>query len=131
MIVIELMLKRFKFPAMWVDRVMKCVTTMSYNFLRNGDNFGEVIPKRGARQGDPISPYLYILCIEWLSGMVRQYEVCGLLHGCRIAPNAPSISHLFFADDCYFFSESKKGRSTNVKGCTTEVYGLVRVVDKL
>lgn len=70
--------------------------------------FGEVIPQHGVRQGDPIFPYLYILFAEGLSGMIRVYEDCGLLHGCKIANNAPPISHLLFADDCYFFLKATK-----------------------
>lgn len=108
---IEVMLERFKFPVTWIERVMKCVKTVSYSFIRNGEVFGEVVPHRGVRQGDPISPYLYILCAEGLSGMIRKHEECGLLHGCRIAKNAPSISHLLFADDCYFFLRATKAEA--------------------
>lgn len=100
---IEVMLTKFGFPRDWILRVMKCVTTVSYCFLREGKFFGDVQPQRGVRQGDPISPYLYILCAEGLTGLIRQYEDSGLLHGCKVARGAPSISHLLFADDCYFF----------------------------
>lgn len=100
---IEFMQKKFGFPQVWIDRVMKCVKTVSYSFLQDGKIFGNVEPKRGVRQGDPISPYLYIMCAEGLSGIIKRYEDDGLIHGCKIARGAPPISHLLFADDCYFF----------------------------
>lgn len=118
---IEEMFQRFDFPALWVDRVMKCVKSVSYSFLRDGDVFGEINPNRGIRQGDPISPFLYIICVEGLSGMIRVHEESGLLHGCKIANKAPSISHLLFADDCYFFSKSHKIGSYNFKKYTAKV----------
>lgn len=105
---IAMMLQKFAFPTVWIDKVMTCIKTVSYSFLRNGAIFGDVVPHRGIRQGDPISPYLYILCAEGLTALIRKHEECGLLHGCRIANNAPTISHLLFADDCYFFLKATK-----------------------
>lgn len=64
---LESILKKFRFNSVWVDRVMKCVQTVRYSFLQDGCEFGDIQPKRGIRQGDPISPYLYILCAEGLS----------------------------------------------------------------
>lgn len=89
---------------------MQYVKSVSYNFIQDGLEFGEIIPQRGIRQGDPISLYLYILCAEGLSSLIRWYEDVGLLHECSIARGAPSISHLLFADDCYFFLQIKWNR---------------------
>lgn len=55
------------------------------------------------RQGDPISQYIYILCAEGLSAMIRRNEEAGILHGVKVETCAPIISHLLFADDCYLF----------------------------
>lgn len=77
--------------------------------------FGEVRPQRGLRQGDPISPYLYILCSEGLSAMLRRHEEVGLLHGCKIARGAPSVSHLLFADDCYLFFRATRSEASTMK----------------
>lgn len=97
---VENMMKRFGYHEIWIDRVMFFIRSASYAFLHNGETFGNVIPQRGLRQGDPISPYLYIMCAEGLSAMIRRNEEAGILHGCRVARGAPSISHLLFADDC-------------------------------
>ncbi|KAL8093405.1 hypothetical protein AgCh_035325 [Apium graveolens] len=67
------------------------------------------------RKGDPISPYLYILCAEGLSSMIRRNEEAGLLHGCKIARGAPAISHLLFADDGYFFFKAIAQEANSMK----------------
>ncbi|XP_074344603.1 uncharacterized protein LOC141683750 [Apium graveolens] len=82
---------------------MTCITTVSYSFIQEGEVFGDVRPQRGIRQRDPILPYIYILCAEGSSSMLRRHEAMGLLHGCSIARGAPPVSHLLFADDSYFF----------------------------
>lgn len=82
---------------------MVCIKTVSYSFIHNKPVFGEVNPQRGVRQRDPISPYIYILCAEGLSAIIRRNEEVGLIYCVSIARGAPNISHLLFADDCYFF----------------------------
>lgn len=64
-------------------------------------------PQRGIRQGDPLSPYIFILCVEVLSGLISKCQNEGLIHGVSIATNAPTISHLFYADDSIIFCRAK------------------------
>lgn len=75
---IENMLKRFGFSEVWIDRIMKYIRSVSYSFLHDGLCFGDVKPQRGLRQGDPISPYIFILCAEGLSAIIRRNEDAGL-----------------------------------------------------
>lgn len=112
---IEDMLKRFGFKDVWINRIMACVRTVSYSFLQNGVEFGEVKPERGIRQGDPISPYIYILCAEGFSSIMRRHEECGLIHGCSIARGAPAVSHLLYADDCYLFFRATEAEARIMK----------------
>ncbi|XP_074346544.1 uncharacterized protein LOC141685334 [Apium graveolens] len=107
------MMEKFKFHEVWINRIMRLIQSVSYSFLYDGNVFGDVVPRRGLRQGDPISPYMYILCAEGLSSIIRRNEETGLLHGCTIARGAPAISHLLFADDCYFFFKAE-GVEANV-----------------
>ena len=74
----------------------------------NGELVDPIIPKRGLRQGDTLLPYLFIIYAEGLFAMLQQAEVCGDLHGCRISRGAPSISHLLFVDDNFFFFNASK-----------------------
>lgn len=86
---------------------MNCVTTVSFSVLINGKPSNNFYPQRGLRQGDPLSPYLFILCAEVLSGLLTKGLADGKFHGIQIAPTAPPISHLFFADDSLFFCRSE------------------------
>ncbi|XP_074266422.1 uncharacterized protein LOC141589691 [Silene latifolia] len=91
------------FDRAWVNRVMACVSTVSFSVLINGTPSEEFMPTRGLRQGDPLSPYLFIHCAKALSSMLRRAVERGSLHGVRISNGAPIISHLLFADDSIFF----------------------------
>lgn len=112
---VENMLKKFGFIQVWTDRILKCIKTVTYSFIHDGNVFGDVQPQRGIRQGDPISPYLYILCAEGLSSILRRSEEAGIIHGCTIARNAPPISHSLFADDSYFFFRASESEATSMK----------------
>ena len=58
------------------------------------------------RQGDPLSPYLLLLCSEGLSSLLAHEEEVGALEGIRVCRNAPSISHLLFADDSFILMKA-------------------------
>jgi hypothetical protein len=78
---------------------MKCVSKVSYQIKVNGALSEAFIPERGLWQGDPLSPYLFLLCAEWFSALLNKAEEDGLIYDVKICRNAPSISHLLFADD--------------------------------
>ncbi|XP_019186580.1 PREDICTED: uncharacterized protein LOC109181284 [Ipomoea nil] len=112
------------FHAGWVEVIMKCVTSVSYNIQVNGTKCDPIIPTRGIRQGDPLSPYLFIICAEGLSMMLQRAHNVGLIHGCRVTRGAPPISHLFFADDSLLFFKAKAEEATEVKKCLSDYEGL-------
>ncbi|KAL5567174.1 hypothetical protein UlMin_030338 [Ulmus minor] len=64
---LELILKKFRFCEVWIKWVMTCVSLVSMNLVLNGGPVRSFRPSRGLRQGDSISPYLFILCMEVLS----------------------------------------------------------------
>ncbi|CAM8896820.1 unnamed protein product [Rhodiola kirilowii] len=104
---LEKMMLAMGFDDGWVRKVMVCVKTVTYRVKIN-DNFSGVIkPERGLRQGDPISPYLFLLCAEWLTFTINKYHERGLVKGIRISRTAPVITHLMFADDCMLFLKAK------------------------
>lgn len=94
------------FHETWITWAMECVSSVSYSFLVNGTPQGQVLPSRGLRQGDPLSPYLFILCTEVLSGLCRRAQEDGSLKGIKVARGSPPINHLLFADDTMFFCRS-------------------------
>lgn len=100
-------LERFGFHPKWVNWILQCISSVSYSFLINGAAQGSVIPQRGIRQGDPLSPYIFILCGEVLSGLCKRSQDNGQLSGVRVSRGSPRINHLFFTDDTIFFSKTK------------------------
>ena len=69
---LEAIMRRLGFHEKWIELMMMCVSTVSYLVLINGEPKGKFIPSRGLRQGDPISPYLFLLCVEGLSAMLKK-----------------------------------------------------------
>lgn len=84
------------FPSIWIDRVMACVKFVTYSFLVNGIPIDVVIPSRGLRQGDPISPYIFLLCFEGLGALIKRAISQGVLHGISVARKAPRLSGVCF-----------------------------------
>ncbi|KAF5458308.1 hypothetical protein F2P56_022343 [Juglans regia] len=93
------------FEKKFVDMVMKCVTTVSFFVLINGKPKGPIVPSRGLRQGDPISPYLFLLCTEGLTTLLRKAERNQVLKGIKVCRRAPNVNHLLFVDDSVIFCQ--------------------------
>lgn len=100
---LERVMQKMGFNAKWVTIMMRCVCTMSYSVLINGKPCGNIIPSKGLHQGDPLSPYLFLLCVEGLSALLQSSLDQGILRGMSACRGASKISHLFFTDDSIIF----------------------------
>ena len=87
----------------WVALVIECITLVTYSLLINREPLGDIKPSRGIRQGDPLSPYLFLLCSEGLHRMIQKATERGEIQGVSIYRNGPKLTHLFFADDSLLF----------------------------
>ena len=91
------------FSERFVKIIMSYVTSVSYSVLLNGELTDNIKPSRGLRQGDPFSPYLFLICAIGLQGLLHKAKSEGHLRGVSICRNGPRVSHLFFADDSVLF----------------------------
>ena len=83
---------------------MTCVSIVSYAFLDNGIPRGYLHPSKGLRQGDPLSSYLFLLCVEGLSALIAKNEREGLIQGISICSGASHNTNLLFANDSFLFA---------------------------
>ncbi|XP_010445465.1 PREDICTED: uncharacterized protein LOC104728135 [Camelina sativa] len=112
---VENVLRQFGFYEMWIT-CMCCVKSVQYKVLLNGQAYGSINPCRGLRQGDPLSPYLFILCTEVIIAHLRKAERLKLLTGIKVSTASPAISHLLFVDDSLFFCRATKEQCEVVLG---------------
>ena len=88
---------------------METVTTASYLVLINGEPRGFITQSRGIRQGDPLSPSLFLLYAEGLSALLRKAVETRVLHGILSSQHGVCISHLLFANDNLLFCKATVG----------------------
>ena len=119
--------EKMGFAKKWVDLIMLCISSVSYSIIINGEACGNVIPSRGIRQGDPLSPYLFLLCAEGFSTLTHKAARDNQIRGMSIGRGCPKITHLFFADDSLFFA---KQRSLSVRILLTSLIVMKRLRGK-
>ena len=99
------------FGEKWVGWIRWCISTASFSILVNGSPTGFFQNSRGLRQGDPLSPYLFVLGMEALSSLINRAVRGGFLSGCRIGGRegvGTQVTHLLFADDTLVFCDDSQ-----------------------
>lgn len=112
------------FHQKFVSLTMSCVSSTTFSMLINGHPCGHIVPSRGLRQGDLLSPYLFLLCMEGLISLLKGEGRANWLQGLKIYRGAHEINHLLFADDCALFCKVDTETKSRVKQLL-DTYSLV------
>ncbi|GAU10246.1 hypothetical protein TSUD_418780 [Trifolium subterraneum] len=103
---LEYMLRRCGFCDKWVDWIRVCVFAGNLSVLVNGSPTSEINIQRGLKQGDPLAPFLFLLVVEGLSGVMRRAVDMNLFKGFSMGRNHVVIFHLQYADDTLCIGEA-------------------------
>ncbi|GLT78221.1 hypothetical protein SLA2020_497620 [Shorea laevis] len=113
----------FNLPESLIQLIMFSVTPLQLSIIWNGEKLPYFQPQRGLRQGDPLSPYLFIMVMEKLSYMIlsrlqqHQWKPFKISHG------GLPLCHLFFADDLMLFGTASLPQVEIIMDCLSEFAG--------
>ncbi|KAL4348123.1 hypothetical protein GQ457_17G009920 [Hibiscus cannabinus] len=116
-------LLRMGFHSDWVDLLVDCVSTVTFRIRVNGRLSSTVVPQRGLRQGDPLSPFLFVICMQGLSATLLAEHVAGRILGIRASQKGQRIN---FGKSTVFYSPNTP--STN-RHRISAILGIAEVFD--
>ncbi|GKV07790.1 hypothetical protein SLEP1_g19511 [Rubroshorea leprosula] len=120
---IDYMLMRMGFAAKWRKWMKECLQSSTVSILINGSPTRQFSVSKGIRQGDPLSPFLFLIVAEGLNGLMASAVDKNLFKGARIGNVDVTVSHLQFADDTIFFGEASKENIQVIK-CVLRTFEL-------
>ncbi len=108
-------LGKFSFAPQFINWIKECVTTVSFSVLVNNSPTEQFFPKKGLRQGDPLSPYLFILGAEILARIIQNECNNNQDIGVQISKNGTTIPFLSFVDDIIIFAKANSNECEKIK----------------
>lgn len=107
-------LNKKDFGEVIMNLLMEWVMIARYKISHAGKEFGNTNPSMGLCQGDPLSSYLFLICIKGFSALIKNYESRGMIRGIKVARGAPTVSHIFFTDDSYIYRRANMEESVQI-----------------
>ena len=105
---LDYVLSRMGFGSKWRFWVKTCIATASFSVLVNGSPKGFFKSSRGLRQGDPLSPFLFLMVMEGLNLLLHRAKDLSWIKGFKAHRMGTMVTHLHFADDTLVFLEANQ-----------------------
>lgn len=120
----EYCLQFFNFSDDFISSIMSCVKSSSSVISYNGKGSRPFIPTIGIHQGEPLSPNIFIICLEHLSWQIHEPCQSKHWHPFKIRSGSTEISHLFFTDEILLFEEAKHATLASLKSTLNSFFHL-------
>lgn len=111
------MLRHMGFPEPWVDMIRRCISQCWFSVLINGNSAGFFQSTRGLRQGDPLSPSVFVLAADYLSRALDRLICRDASMQFHSRLRGFPISHLAYADDVLIFSQAHEDSVARLIQC--------------
>ncbi|KAG8373235.1 hypothetical protein BUALT_Bualt11G0002600 [Buddleja alternifolia] len=104
----------FELPPHLLEFIIFCVKCVKPRVLWNGKPFPSISPSYGLSQGDPLSPYLFVICVGCLSYLIEHSVEEGTWKPISVCRGGPKLSHVFVADDLIFLAQETRDNAINI-----------------
>ncbi|KAJ0507913.1 putative RNA-directed DNA polymerase [Helianthus annuus] len=112
---LDSVMMQMSFPDRWRKWIMATLVSARASVIVNGSPTMEFECTRGLRQGDPLSPFLFVIAMEALTGIMKKAMVEGIFNGLKCTRNGPILSHLIYADDVVFLGRWSHDNAQNLR----------------
>ncbi|KAL4592668.1 hypothetical protein LXL04_005671 [Taraxacum kok-saghyz] len=111
---LDSVMQQMGFGDKWRRWIKGCISSARASVILNGSPTKEFPVTKGVRQGDPLSPFLFVIAMEGLNIIMNSAIQNSIYHGVKLPNDGPSVSHLFYADDAIFMGEWTNANFTNL-----------------